>query len=793
MADIRQNTEVTGKLTVEGGGASTPLEVKGSNDSGVTAYTQFKLTDQSSGTLLELFNQAGTSEFQVSTLGTTIGGSYVLPHNAPSENQILTRATGAAAGVVSWQDLPSQIGGYDVAIGGTPTGGAALLFDGNDQEWYAGTQTIVFPGLDGTTDVGATTDNSITVGGISVRETAITSSETDSVVINSTDSLETNDLLGGLVWTGLNGASAVVDYAKLYTRVADTANSTEDSFLTAKSYRAGTEETALEIHGKEITIAEEYTMPTADGDAGQVIKTDGNGVLSFATAGAGSLDGLTDVDTTGVADGDGIRYDGTDWHAGKWGLGAENQTIDPNLDSASATSRVIKLDTDVDTANSEVFSVTTLDITDGSSNLLERCQITTIDVGMGPTTSIAQEKYGSFYIKKDAGGVANPKLLFNYQYSPGGTTAAFGIKAAPANTYCINLPNTTTGVATGDILSVKSGSTSTEVELELSTLTLDSVTDGGASTTNSITTGTQVVNGSNALIPGLQFNYTGTAADNVPGLVLSADNANLDESLPLISWVGPDAADNVTNYGGITCVVRDKTNGSEDSYFAMGSMKAGAFVKGFKVEGDVVTIGDGLSSTEYELPNDRGTDGYVLTTDGSGSTSWAAGGSGGGNKVYYSKAGKGTLASAQNRWYGDATEGAMEDIQSTHSSAIDPGTINGQVDSYFHNGFVAPFDFTNVRVVGMLANAGDADLYNDDLTLELWRIHSLTSGTDNGSISLMGSTTQTFNGDSGAVFSIDFDCTSNMPEDGDAFFITFTSPDAAAGIAFKFNLTFECT
>lgn len=791
MADLRQNSSVLGQLTVTGGGASTPVQVTGGDVDAGTNYDLLKLLDSNTGSIFRINRQNGTSLFEVLTTGTQIGGAYTLPHTAPAENQILTRASGASTGVVSWQSLPDTIGGYDVALGGAPTGGQALLFDADDEEWYAGNQTIVYLDLDGTTDIGATTDNTLTVGGLQVRETAITGTETDSIVINSTDTLETNDLLGGLVWTGVNASSAVKDFAKLYTRVNDTTNASEDSYLTAKSYRAGTEETGLEIHGKEVTIADEYTLPVADGTAGQVLKTDGSGAVSFADISSSTaVNDLSDVSTTGIADGDGIRYNGTSYVAGKWGLGTENQLIAANTTTANTSEREIELNTTVDTGNSQVFSVSTLDLVDMDSNRLERCQVTTVDVGLGPTTSVLQEKYGQFFLKRDAGGSTDPKILFSNQYAPGGNTAAIGLGSAPSNAYCLYMPTTTSSQAAGQALTVKSGSSTNEVYLELSAITLDTATDAGSVTTNSISTGTMTVSGSDDLIPGLQYTYTGAAEDESLGIVLKADNADVGDALPLIAWQGPDAADNLTNYGGITCVIDDKTNGSEDSYFALGSQQAGTFVKGFKVAGDVITVGNEASSTDYTLPVGRGTNGQVLTTDGSGGTSWAAGG-GGGNTQYFSKAGRGTLNTVGHKWYGDANEGSMEDFQSGTTNGISTGSITGSADNYFHNGFITAHDLTNIRVVGAVANSNDSDLSNKNLTLEVWKV-TFTEGTDNGSLALCGSATQSFGADSQAMYNIDFDCTSNMPSDGEAFFVAISS-NATAAIAFKFNLTFVCT
>lgn len=788
MADLRQNSSVLGNLTITGGGASTPFSVTGGDIDAGTNYDLLKLLDQNSGSIFRINQQNGNSLFEVFTTGTQIGGAYMLPHTAPAVNQVLTRASGAGAGVVTWQSLPDTIGGYDVALGGAPTGGQALLFDGDDNEWYAGTQLVVFPDIDGITDIGATTDNTVTFGGLNVRETAVSGSETDSIVINSTDTLETNDLLGGLVWTGVNAAAATRDYAKLYTRVNDATNASEDSYLTAKSYRAGTEETGLEIHGKEVTVAGEYILPVADGTAGQILKTDGNGAVSFADISSSTaVNDLSDVSTTGIADGDGIRYNGTSYVAGKWGLGEEDQVIPANSTGTGFATRTITLETETNYPTS-VTSTCALDLVDSQGSLLESVRILEVDVTGTPVYNATQNKYGVLTCKKDNSG-NDAKVGFNNQYADGGHNMYLKANTLTSS-YDLCFPSAGDN-NTGKAMTIKTGSTTSNVELEFTDISLDSVTDTGATTTNSITTGTQTINGSDYLIPGIQYNYTGAAQDESFGIVLKSDNADVGDALPLIAWLGPDAADNDTNYGSITCVVTDKTNGSEDSYFAMGSQQDGDLVKGFKVAGDVVTIGNDAAGTEYDLPVGRGTNGQVLTTNGSGGTSWADGG-GGGNTQYFSKAGRGTLSTVGNKWYGDASEGSMEDFQSASSSGISAGTITGSADNYFHNGFITAHDLTNIRVVGMIANSNDADLNNDDLTIEVWRV-TITEGTDNGVLALCGSSTQTFNADSQAMYKVDFDCTSNMPSDGEAFFITVSSPDAAAAIAFKFNLTFVCT
>ena len=55
-----------------------------------------------------------------------------------------------------------------------------------------------------------------------------------------------------------------------------------------------------------------WVLPTADGSANQVIKTDGSGNLSFADA-AATVSGLTDTTISSAASGDYLRYNGSAW------------------------------------------------------------------------------------------------------------------------------------------------------------------------------------------------------------------------------------------------------------------------------------------------------------------------------------------------------------------------------------------------------------------------------------------------------------------------------------------------
>lgn len=85
-----------------------------------------------------------------------------------------------------------------------------------------------------------------------------------------------------------------------------------------------------------ITFNDAFTFPTSDGYNGQVLITDGNGSLRWETlsgAGGGSstLDGLIDVNTSGVADGDALVYNGS-----TWGPGTVSTSVVADVDTIQA-------------------------------------------------------------------------------------------------------------------------------------------------------------------------------------------------------------------------------------------------------------------------------------------------------------------------------------------------------------------------------------------------------------------------------------------------------------------------
>jgi len=532
MADLRQDSSVFGELLVTGGGASLPVHVTGGDVDAGTDYDLLKINDVGSGTVLRLNTQADASLFEVAYTGTIIGNSYTLPHSAPAEGQLLTRATGAGAGVLSWENpaaAPFTADLDDVLNNTTGNSTSQALTTGAFKATSININSaFMFPTADGTSGQvlqtdgsgtvtwedaasggaddqtldevlteGSTSTQSATLGGLDLDTTIADGSDPTQLTIRNTSaSPAINDVVGSVVFKGDNLIGTEVEFARLKVDANAVTNGGERGELALQVRNSGgSMDAQIKVNGVVSFYDDAYSFPITDGTAAQAMFTDGAGAITW------------------------------------------NDAVKLLLSPTSAGS------------------------------------------GQIPMT-VAGSWYPSFWTLPTTGGSVG-------QY----------------------LTTTSTGVSGW--------------ETPPTPLTLDTTTDNGATTTNSITTGVHTINSTDALNPGLQYNYTGTATDAPNGIVLNSDNLNVDNALPTLTWSGPDSADNLTYYGGITCVPTDKTNGSEDSYLSLGSMQAGTFVKGLSVAGDVVSIGSAVDGTEYTMPNDRGTDGEYLRTDGNGAAEWA--------------------------------------------------------------------------------------------------------------------------------------------------------------------------
>jgi hypothetical protein len=69
----------------------------------------------------------------------------------------------------------------------------------------------------------------------------------------------------------------------------------------------------LNLYANAAVSFPNYTFPIADGDSGQVLTTNGDGAITFASPGGGTLDNLSDVVITTAASGQVLKYNGSNW------------------------------------------------------------------------------------------------------------------------------------------------------------------------------------------------------------------------------------------------------------------------------------------------------------------------------------------------------------------------------------------------------------------------------------------------------------------------------------------------
>ena len=121
----------------------------------------------------------------------------------------------------------------------------------------------------------------------------------------------------------------------------------------------------ITIQGPAHSASANYTLtlPTTDGNADQVLKTDGSGGLAWVDqsgggGGATALNGLSDVSTAGVTTGQVLKYNGTSWapaadnnSGGGGGSGAKILRFKLNYDSSGNLSSTSNLSTGISSAN----------------------------------------------------------------------------------------------------------------------------------------------------------------------------------------------------------------------------------------------------------------------------------------------------------------------------------------------------------------------------------------------------------------------------------------------------------
>ena len=119
------------------------------------------------------------------------------------------------------------------------------------------------------------------------------------------------DYMGQIKFKGENDADQEVVYAKITGKIQDATDGTEDGLIEFSNKKAGSNvitarlrSDSLQLINGTALVVSNITYPTADGTAGQVIKTDGSGTLSFTDAFSGDYTDLSNKPTipTNVSD-----------------------------------------------------------------------------------------------------------------------------------------------------------------------------------------------------------------------------------------------------------------------------------------------------------------------------------------------------------------------------------------------------------------------------------------------------------------------------------------------------------
>ena len=191
--------------------------------------------------------------------------------------------------------------------------------------------------------------SSATISNTSTGDSLLITSTEDSSTAAPVITLKRNsaspadaDYLGQLKFKGENDADQEVVYAKITGKIQDASDGTEDGLIEFANKKAGANVITARLRSDSFQLLNDtnlvvrgLTYPTADGTAGQVIKTDGSGTLSFTT-----------ISTNSVSQGD-SNVTVTDSGTGSVTIDADGSTIitmnATTVLDASATTNAIRL------------------------------------------------------------------------------------------------------------------------------------------------------------------------------------------------------------------------------------------------------------------------------------------------------------------------------------------------------------------------------------------------------------------------------------------------------------------
>jgi hypothetical protein len=396
---------------------------------------------------------------------------------------------------------------------------------------------------------------------------------------------------------------------------------------------------AITPNGTGSVVLDGLNWPQADGTNGQVLTTNGSGQLSFSTVsgGASNLDGLSDVVITSAATNDVLVYNGTNWVD----TAANTLTVSA---ASTATTATGATNINISTTNGNTSDSTLYPVLVGANATGN--QLPHIDTGafsydastdtlkIGTSGSIS----GKIFLESSGGGDVSIQA---------GATATSTTFIFPITTGTTQQLLTTNGSGQASWASSLTGG----FTFNSNTANTQKLTIGPGSLSSTAWT----TNGVGLRIQAAQYTDTSSTAGTVANshvhaiaapTMASTNAITITDAGTLYISGAPNTGSNTTITNGWALLANGRIKASAVDNTPIGSTTAstGTFTTltvnaanelrladtdsshyvGFKAPGTVST------NRIWTLPAADGTNGQVLSTNGSGTLSWATAGGGGG-------------------------------------------------------------------------------------------------------------------------------------------------------------------
>ena len=406
-------------------------------------------------------------------------------------------------------------------------------------------------------------------------------------------------------------------------------------------------------------VLDGVNWPQADGTANQVLKTNGTGQLSWTTvsAGATTLDGLTDVNTSGASNNHVLKYNSTasEWQSSLLDIPTTLDSLTDVTSSGATNGQLLAYNSGTSQWQATTVSSGITDVVnDTTPQLGGNLDVNGSSIVSASNANIAITPNGTGSIVLDgqnwpqADGTANQVLKTNGTGQLSWTTVSAGATTLDGLTD-VN----TSGAMNNHVL--KYNSTATEWQSSLLDIptTLDSLTDVSASGAtngqvlayNSGTSSWQATTVSSGGIanvvedttPSLggdldvvDFKIKSTGSSGIMTIQPATTSDQLQFKGQVIAWGNPAGSSGAA--GLYTLGAQSIQIAPQEGTYSYIQINRNA-------NGNIILAPDGTGRVSIDgvsWPAADGTSGQVLTTNGAGSASWATPSSGGNNIILIS-------------------------------------------------------------------------------------------------------------------------------------------------------------